>query len=163
MAQTSPEEQAEKPATPEEAGAAGDSGQAATPAPQVAAPDSPAAAGEDPFAARLAAHESAQRQRWEDQVAQWRKDVAADPELGGDRMAARVARAQIALDRFDKDHFVGRLLQQSGYGNNPEILRFFNRIADALMEDGLVRGQARTASMPPLEERMYAGWSSQSR
>jgi len=51
------------------------------------------------------------------------------------------------------------LLEETGYGNNLSVLRFFNNIADALMEDGLVRGEAHSAAMPPLEERMYAGWS----
>ena len=69
------------------------------------------------------------------------------------------ARAQLALDRFDESKRIGQLLEQTGYGNNPDVLRFFNRLADALMEDGLVQGQAG-GSMPPLEERMYAGWSS---
>ena len=70
-----------------------------------------------------------------------------------------MARAQLALDRFDEGKRIGQLLEQTGHGNNPDVLRFFNRLADALMEDGLVQGQTGGA-MPPLEERMYAGWSS---
>ena len=111
------------------------------------------------FEQRLQQHEAARRDQWQGQVSQWRQEVAQDPHLGGDNMATSVARAQLALDRFDQSKHIGRLLEESGYGNHPEILRFFNRIADALMEDSLVRGEAG-GSMPPLEERMYAGWSS---
>lgn len=130
--------------------------------PEMHAGPQPAADSADPFAQRLSEHWQERRKQWAEQVAQWRRAVADDPQLGGDRLPVTVARAQLALDRFDEGKFIGRLLEQSGYGNNPEVLRFFNRIADALMEDGLVRGQAN-AAMPPLEERMYAGWSSSGR
>jgi len=113
----------------------------------------------DPFAQRLHEHEANQRQQWQEQVNQWRKEVTADPHLGGTNLPATVARAQLALDRFDDGKRIGQMLEQTGYGNNPDVLRFFNRLADALVEDGLVQGQAGGA-MPPLEERMYAGWSS---
>lgn len=113
----------------------------------------------DPFAHRLREHEASQRQQWQEQVNQWRKEATEDPQIGGTNLPTTVARAQLALDRFDEGKRIGQLLEQTGYGNNPDVLRFFNRLADALMEDGLVQGQSGGA-MPPLEERMYAGWSS---
>ena len=113
----------------------------------------------DPFAQRLYEHEASQRQQWQEQVNQWRKQATDDPQIGGANLPTTVARAQLALDRFDEGKRIGQLLEQTGYGNNPDVLRFFNRLADALMEDGLVQGQTGGA-MPPLEERMYAGWSS---
>ena len=113
----------------------------------------------DPFAQRLREHEASQRQQWQEQVSQWRKQATEDPHIGGANLPTTVARAQLALDRFDEGKRIGQLLEQTGYGNNPDVLRFFNRLADTLMEDGLVQGQPGGA-MPPLEERMYAGWSS---
>ena len=129
----------------------------------VAAEASPDQQGQqaDPFAQRLREHEASQRQQWQEQVNQWRKQATEDPQIGGANLPTTVARAQLALDRFDEGKRIGQLLEQTGYGNNPDVLRFFNRLADALMEDGLVQGQAG-GSMPPLEERMYAGWSSRS-
>ncbi|MGV6995878.1 hypothetical protein ACUZ9P_08270 [Desulfovibrio sp. QI0430] len=115
----------------------------------------------DPYAQRLREHEAGQRLQWQEQVNKWRKEATEDPQIGGANLPATVARAQLALDRFDESKCIGQLLEQTGYGNNPDVLRFFNRLADALMEDGLVQGQAG-GSMPPLEERMYAGWSSRS-
>ena len=113
----------------------------------------------DPFTQRLREHEASQRQQWQEQVNQWRKQVTEDPQIGGANLPTTVARAQLALDRFDEGKRIGQLLEQTGYGNNPDVLRFFNRLADSLMEDGLVQGQTG-GTMPPLEERMYAGWSS---
>ena len=113
----------------------------------------------DPFVNRLREHEASQRQQWQEQVNQWRKQATEDPQIGGANLPTTVARAQLALDRFDEGKRIGQLLEQTGYGNNPDVLRFFNRLADSLMEDGLVQGQTG-GTMPPLEERMYAGWSS---
>ena len=103
--------------------------------------------------------EASPDQQGQEQVNQWRKQATEDPQIGGANLPTTVARAQLALDRFDEGKRIGQLLEQTGYGNNPDVLRFFNRLADALMEDGLVQGQSGGA-MPPLEERMYAGWSS---
>ena len=146
----------------------GTGGSPAAAAPQAAAgAENPARANEqanpqaDPYAQRLREHEAGQRLQWQEQVNKWRKEATEDPQLGGAHLPATVARAQLALDRFDESKRIGQLLEQTGYGNNPDVLRFFNRLADALMEDGLVQGQAG-GSMPPLEERMYAGWSSRS-
>ena len=124
-------------------------------------PESQANPQADPFALRLREHEANQRMQWQEQVNKWRKEATDDPQMGGENLPVSVARAQLALDRFDESKRIGQLLEQTGYGNNPDVLRFFNRLADALMEDGLVQGQAG-GSMPPLEERMYAGWSSRS-
>ncbi len=122
-------------------------------------PQGPQESQTDPLAQRLREHEASQRQQWQEQVNQWRKQATEDPQLGGGNLPTTVARAQLALDRFDEGKRIGQLLEQTGYGNNPDVLRFFNRLADALMEDGLVQGQSG-GTMPPLEERMYAGWSS---
>ena len=136
-------------------------------APQAAAgAENPAQAHEaspqaDPYAQRLREHEAGQRLQWQEQVNKWLKEATEDPQIGGANLPATVARAQLALDRFDESKRIGQLLEQTGYGNNPDVLRFFNSLADALMEDGLVQGQAG-GSMLPLEERMYAGWSSRS-
>lgn len=144
-----------------------DGGAPAATAPQaVAGAENPAQTHEaspqaDPYAQRLREHEAGQRLQWQEQVNKWRKEATEDPQIGGANLPATVARAQLALDRFDESKRIGQLLEQTGYGNNPDVLRFFNRLADALMEDGLVQGQAG-GSMPPLEERMYAGWSSRS-
>lgn len=74
-------------------------------------------------AARLEAHlrqtDALRRARWQQQVEQWRQEVADDPQLGGEHLAATVARAQLALDRFDTDKSIGRLLEESGYGQPP--------------------------------------------
>ncbi len=103
--------------------------------------------------------EEEQRARWLSRVDAWRDEVARDAELGGERLEASIARARLALGRFDESGRIGRLLQASGYGNHPDIVRFFNRLADAVMEDVPAPGSPE-GGLAPLEERMYAGWRS---
>ena len=107
----------------------------------------------------LREHEAAQREQWRARVESWRDEVARDPELGGERFEASVARAQLALGRFDTGGRIGRLLESSGYGNHPDIVRFFNRLADAVMEDVPAPGTPE-GGLAPLEERMYPNWHS---
>lgn len=139
---------------PEEADAA--TGAEAPRAPEATAPENGGAARLEGF---LREHEEAQRVEWRARVEGWRDEVARDPELGGARFEASVARAQLALGRFDEGGRIGRLLEASGYGNHPDIVRFFNRLADAVMEDVPAPGTAE-GGLAPLEERMYPGWHS---
>lgn len=136
-----------------------DAAPAASQAGHADADQPPAEAQEALFRQRLEAQDNSRRQQWREQVEQWRRDVAADPEMGGDRLPGTVARAQLALERFDTDGSIGRLLEESGYGNHPAVIRFFNRMADGLMEDSLPQSRP-DLPLQPLEERMYAGWSS---
>lgn len=119
--------------------------------------------GEPGTMARLAdlvrQREEERRAHWLARVDAWRDEVARDAELGGERLEASIARAQLALGRFDEGGRIGRLLQASGYGNHPDIVRFFNRLADAVMEDVPAPGSPE-GGLPPLEERMYADWHS---
>ena len=91
------------------------------------------------------------------EVQEWRRMTAEDAEIGGGRLPVSVARAQWALNRFDPDRTLGLWMEQSGLGNHPEVIRFFNRIADAVGDDTVVAG-AGGREMPSLEERMYPNW-----
>ena len=129
-----------------------------TPAPE---PEDAAGAPDDTARMEgwLRQHEDAQREQWRARVEAWRDEVARDAELGGERFEASVARAQLALGRFDEGGRIGRLLESSGYGNHPDIVRFFNRLADAVMEDVPAPGSPE-GGLAPLEERMYPNWHS---
>lgn len=126
-----------------------------------AVPDAPGAdSGLSPLEQRLEAHLAAQRADWQARQEGWRAQVERDPELGGEHLEGTITRARLALQRFDADGSIARLLDASGYGNHPAIVRFFSRLADAVMEDAPVAGRPG-GSLAPLEERMYAGWRAQ--
>jgi len=70
--------------------------------------------------------------------ADWAKAAQADPELGGRNWKETEALAARALDTFGapKGSPVRQLLDDSGLGNHPEIIRLFREIGKRLTEDG---------------------------
>lgn len=77
----------------------------------------------------------AQRQQAEAMVAA----VKADPEIGGPKLQATLQHAAVAIDKFGGPELKAAL-NQTGAGNHPEIIRFFNRIGQALSESSFVPG-----------------------
>lgn len=71
------------------------------------------------------------------QSAVWAEQSKGDKEIGGDRLAENVAVAQKALTAFGTPE-LKMLLQQTGLGNNPEIIRAFYRAGKSISEDTMV-------------------------
>lgn len=88
--------------------------------------------------------ESAQSQQAE-MLAQardeWAGQAKADKEFGGDAIEANLAMARKALDTFGTPELKA-LLNESGLGNHPEVIRFFYRSGKAISEDRVIRGGA---------------------
>lgn len=71
--------------------------------------------------------------------AKWAEDSKTDKEFGGEQFTENLSVAKKALDTFGTPE-LRQLLVDSGYGNNPEIIRTFYRVGKALSDDGLIRG-----------------------
>lgn len=78
--------------------------------------------------------------------AEWLAQTQADKEIGGTALTENVALAKKALDTFGTPE-LKTLLQQSGLGNHPEIIRAFYRAGKAISEDSFVPGG--TSSQAP--------------
>lgn len=76
---------------------------------------------------------------------EWVDAATTDKEFGGDKLTENLAVAQKALTAFGTPELRG-LLEQSGLGNNPEVIRFMYRAGMAISEDKLVTGGARSTS-----------------
>lgn len=90
-------------------------------------------------------------------TAQWASETTADKELGGDKLTENLAVAKKALDNFGSPE-LKTLLNQSGLGNHPEIVRFMVKAGKAISEDGkLITGSAAQAdrAAKPIENRLY--------
>jgi hypothetical protein len=97
--------------------------------------------------------------------AQWAKEVQADKELGGKNWSATEALAAKALDHFgapsekDKDGNETNpfrvLLNETGLGNHPEMVRMFRKIGEAVGEDSTVRGDGAAAQKVDRLEVLY--------
>lgn len=70
---------------------------------------------------------------------QWADQAKADKEFGGDKLTENLAVAKKALDQFGTPE-LRTLLNESGLGNHPEVLRVFYRAGKAISEDRFVPG-----------------------
>lgn len=90
-------------------------------------------------------------------TAEWAEQTTTDKEIGGDKLPENLGVAKKALDSFGTPA-LKTLLNQSGLGNHPEIVRFMVKAGKAISEDGqLVTGAAAQAdrAATPIENRLY--------
>ncbi len=67
----------------------------------------------------------------------WANESQSDEEFGGEALSANLDVAKTALDTFGSDSLKS-LLQETGFGNHPEIIRFMYRAGKAISEDSYV-------------------------
>ena len=97
---------------------------------------------------------AAQEQAINDVSAQWIDTVKTDREIGGDRMAEKLAVAKRALDRFGSPELT-QLLDESRLGNHPELIRAFYRAGKAISDDALVPGGRSVRGSNDPASRLY--------
>lgn len=95
-----------------------------------------------------------QLEQFESARNQWAADTKADKELGGDRLDENLGVAKKAFDAFATPE-LRALLNDSGLGNHPEVVRVFYRVGNAISEDRFVAGKA-VESVPGDARRLYA-------
>jgi hypothetical protein len=69
--------------------------------------------------------------------ADWATESQSDEEFGGENLSANLEIAKSSLKEFGTDALKS-LLQESGLGNHPEVIRFMYRAGKAISEDGYV-------------------------
>lgn len=74
-----------------------------------------------------------------EQVDAWASTARADRDYGGEAFEQNVAVARGAVERFAPEP-VKELLDQTGLGSHPEIIRMFWTIGRAIRPDGIVLG-----------------------
>lgn len=89
--------------------------------------------------AEVAAYVERQTTTWKQEVSGWAEAVKADQELGGQAFDQNVQFAQAALKKYATPEFI-QALNETGYGNHPELVRVFVRIGKAMSEDKPVQG-----------------------
>lgn len=86
-------------------------------------------------------------------VAKWATDTKADKEIGGDKLPENLAVAKKALEAFGSPA-LKTLLNESGLGNHPEVIRMLTKAGKAISEDTFVNGQ-RSAQAQDTAKSMY--------
>lgn len=79
---------------------------------------------------------------------QWAEKARGDKEIGGDKLDANLAVAKKALDAFGNQE-LRTLLNESGLGNHPEVIRLLYKAGRAISEDGYVGSSAGAARQMP--------------
>lgn len=70
------------------------------------------------------------------QIDGWRKTIASDKEIGGQRQSETVSLAKKALVKYGTPE-LAELLKDARYGDHPELLRFLRRVGESLREDSI--------------------------
>lgn len=89
------------------------------------------------------------------QVQEWGKATTADPEIGGKALQENLQAGRRALATHGTPELKA-LLDSTGLGNHPEVVRFFTRIGKTIpTEDKVVTGERSGSSTKSMAERIY--------
>lgn len=78
---------------------------------------------------------------------QWREEAQNDQEYGGANFKANLAVAGQAFNQYATPR-LKQILNVSGLGNNPEVIRMFYRIGKGMQQDHGVVGNASAPAVP---------------
>lgn len=85
----------------------------------------------------------------------WADQCKTDKEFGGDNLEPNMAVARKAIDTFGSPE-LKTLLNSSGLGNHPELVRFAFKAGKAVSEDTFVRSGSRAPTPEmSMEKRLY--------
>lgn len=87
-------------------------------------------------------------------IADWDKASQSDAEFGGDKFTANLAVAKRGLDAFATPELKG-MLGKYGLVNNPEILRYFYRVGNAIGDDKVLRQNSASTGEKSLAKTLY--------
>jgi len=73
----------------------------------------------------------------EESAIKWASHAKSDKEIGGEKFVENAEIAKRVLKRFGSESLV-KILDETGYGNHPELLRFAYRIGKAMGNDKFV-------------------------
>lgn len=85
---------------------------------------------------------------------QWHDAAATDTEFGGEKLQENLGIAKKALDAFGSDG-LRKMLNDSGLGNHPEVIRHFIRVGKAISEDGRIVSGSKAQGQADPAKRMF--------
>ena len=94
----------------------------------------------------VAQMKQAEMNQWVEQQKSWVENAKQDAEYGGEKFEENIAVAVKARDSFGTSEF-NEMLDSSGLGNHPEMIRFLNRVGKAISEDSVVVGGNSTSAL----------------
>lgn len=80
-----------------------------------------------------------QAEAWGKQVQDWAEAVKADKEIGGDNFQGSLVAVQKVMQQFGTPE-LKQMLEQTGMGNNPELVKLIVKVGKAMSEDQFIAG-----------------------
>lgn len=87
--------------------------------------------------------------------ADWQGRTKADAEIGGDKLNENIAVAKKALEQFGSPELTA-MLNETGLGDHPDLVRAFYRVGKAISEDGFVASGAGRQSNAKDARSLYS-------
>ena len=106
------------------------------------------------FVSMYAEKVNADQKAWADQVASWADESRSDTEFGGAKFDENLGTAIKAVQAFGSPKMLD-LLNTTGLGNHPEMLRFCLRVGAALGEDKTLTPGAASSRQLSAAEVLY--------
>jgi len=85
---------------------------------------------------------------------EWAEQSKADKEFGGEKLQENLGFAKRAMDAYSTPE-LKTLLNESGLGNHPEVIRFFVKAGKAISEDTVVTGAKGAGTESFNAKRLY--------
>lgn len=104
--------------------------------------------------AAVSTYKDAQMQEVEDVRTSWVEESKSDKEFGGEEFDANMAVAKTAIDKYGSAEFK-KSLEDTGFGNHPEVVRTFFRIGQAMANDKLVTAESTVGNKPSDADVLY--------
>ena len=96
-----------------------------------------------------------QTEAWKAEVTGWAETTKKDPEIGGAKFDTTIEKAARALNTINPA--LKEALDKYGFGNHPEMIRAFAKVADMMSEDSISQAKKNEQSGKTVAERMFPG------
>nr|DAL05338.1 MAG TPA: putative protease [Caudoviricetes sp.] len=104
---------------------------------------------------QLSSYKESLHKEFDATTQKWVEDLKADKEIGGDNFPKSVEIAKRVVDRFASESFK-KALNETGFGNHPELVRTFVKIGQAMAEDTFEPSKG-TKTEKTIEDVFYGG------
>jgi hypothetical protein len=91
---------------------------------------------------------------WNKTMDDWRAESAADKEFGGTKLDESVVLAKKGRDAFGSAEFI-QMLDVTGVGNHPEMVRFLVKLGKAISEDVILQGSGAAPKSKDASQIMF--------
>lgn len=104
--------------------------------------------------ANIASFVEAQKEQLANTSKEWLETMKVDQEIGGETFVKNVELAKRVIDRFGTDDFK-KALNETGFGNYPELVRVLVRIGKAMTDDQLVLAGSQAGGKKSAVDVLY--------